>query len=124
MASSVPALPPLNGSKKKARRLDPAKAKARREEANPPAVFTHFTLNKDPECSKYMPYDEVAYPQLERPLNREQQYGEMETMWLQGFVDHTQTGEDKEIPFATFLETLQQAAIRDHSTCLVRPPRT
>ena len=89
MASSVPALPPLNGSKKKARRLDPAKAKARREEANPPAVFTHFTLNKDPECSKYMPYDEVAYPQLERPLNREQQYGEMETMWLQGFLTMT-----------------------------------
>ena len=111
MASSVPALPPLNGSKKKARRLDPAKAKARREEANPPAVFTHFTLNKDPECSKYMPYDEVAYPQLERPLNREQQYGEMETMWLQGFVDHTQTGEDKEMAasVAPFLQARHRA---------------
>ena len=96
MSSRVPALPPLNGPKKK-KRLDPAKAKAKRDEANPPAVFTHFTLNKDPECSKYMPYDEVAYPQLERPLNREQQHGEMESMWLQGFVDHTQCNEDKEM---------------------------
>ena len=29
-------------------------------------VFSHFVLNKDPEASKYMPYDSVAYPKITR----------------------------------------------------------
>mmetsp|Transcript_10885 Transcript_10885/g.33106 ORF Transcript_10885/g.33106 Transcript_10885/m.33106 type:complete len:284 (+) Transcript_10885:213-1064(+) len=73
-------------------------------------VFSTFTLNKDPECSKYMPYDEVAYPAL-RSKSRDGGAGggldpldgdvhlqegvamaEMDSMWMVGFMDHTARG--------------------------------
>ena len=41
------------------------KAKTKREQQKE-ELFSHYVLNKDPEASKYMPYDEVAYPSLVR----------------------------------------------------------
>ena len=39
--------------------IQPPKAKTRREQQKE-ELFSHYVLNKDPEASKYMPYDEVA----------------------------------------------------------------
>ena len=45
--------------------IQPPKAKTKREQQKE-ELFSHYVLNKDPEASKYMPYDEVAYPSLVR----------------------------------------------------------
>lgn len=66
-------------------------------------LFTTFTLNRDPENSKYLPYDEVVYPRLfNRPVEVRQRvspYGtvrvpplipaaELNSMWIVGFVEN------------------------------------
>jgi hypothetical protein len=51
-------------------------------------VFSHFVLNKDPEASKYMPYDSVAYPKITRAKPGPTAKAENDSLWLQGFLDH------------------------------------
>ena len=111
-------LPPVPGASKamsgnNARGNGVPSKKGKKKKNEPPQeVFTHFTLNKDPECSKYMPYDEVAYPRLpvagsaHAEAKRLAAQAEMETMWLQGFLDHTQQNEDTAVAksIAPFLD--------------------
>ena len=75
-------------------------------------IFTSFTLNRDPENSKYLPYDEVVYPKLfNRPREAQQLHpletvppvpgksdntrgldlvaaAELDSMWVVGFVEN------------------------------------
>ncbi|KAJ1446080.1 hypothetical protein M885DRAFT_273748 [Pelagophyceae sp. CCMP2097] len=74
-------------------------------------LFSHFTLNKDPAASKYMPYDEVAYPSLLRETRHGgggQAYAaeELETMWMAGQLDYERRTEMKRVAasFRPFLE--------------------
>lgn len=60
------------------------------KEKHPPQMFNHFTLNKDPEVSKYMPYDSVAYPKMDRGIAGPSHAAEMETMWMSGLLDYTE----------------------------------
>ena len=50
-------------------------------------------LNKDPEASKYMPYDEVAYPSLVRKARdvgelQESAPQELEHLYFAGHLDY------------------------------------
>lgn len=65
-------------------------------------IFSHFTLNKDPEASKYMPYDEVAYPSLLRKAHeagalQESAPEELEAMWMSGHLDYLRRTEMKQV---------------------------
>lgn len=65
---------------------------ARRVRKLPSAVFSHFELNKDPEASKYMPYNEVAHPNLLQPLG-----ASLESMWMAGHLDEARQTELKRV---------------------------
>lgn len=45
-------------------------------------MFSCFELNKDPEASAYMPYDQVVYPSL-----LSSPPAELDTMWMAGHLD-------------------------------------
>lgn len=51
-----------SSSRVKAKRKPKRRPRRRAEEEND--LFTSFTLNRDPQNSKYLPYDEVVYPKL------------------------------------------------------------
>mmetsp|Transcript_9918 Transcript_9918/g.20190 ORF Transcript_9918/g.20190 Transcript_9918/m.20190 type:complete len:962 (-) Transcript_9918:30-2915(-) len=62
-----------------------------------PGVFSTFTLNKDPDCSEYMPYDDVSYPRLRMKTGNEgQAFSELESMWMVGFIHHNKKTKDVE----------------------------
>jgi len=65
------------------------KLRGRAQPAKPPQMFNHFTLNKDPEVSKYMPYDSVAYPKLQERLGGAPLApAQLDTLWMSGLLDH------------------------------------
>lgn len=49
--------------------------------------FTSYVLNKDPSCSKYMPFDEVYFPKLFNEKNAVVGPESIDNMWLLGFQD-------------------------------------
>lgn len=59
-------------------------------------LFSTFTINKDRECSKYLPYDEVVYPRLfNRPKPdvgvvdaKALASSELHSMWLVANIEH------------------------------------
>lgn len=53
---------PRNHDDRKGQRRVRRRRRKRTEAEND--IFTSFTLNRDPENSKYLPYDEVVYPKL------------------------------------------------------------
>jgi hypothetical protein len=58
-------------------------------------VFNTFVLNKDPDCSEYMPYDDVSYPRLRQDKDRETQaFAELESLWMVGFLHHNKKSND------------------------------
>ncbi|CAM9262424.1 unnamed protein product [Chrysoparadoxa australica] len=87
--SSISSLPPVRGRQKKRRRKRP-------QGANQNDLFSSFVLNRDPECSKYLPYNEVVYPKLfNRPREAEakspsQASAQLDEMWMVGFLEETQ----------------------------------
>jgi hypothetical protein len=52
--------------------------------------FTGFVLNKDPSCSKYMPFDEVFFPKLFNETTKKTHPESINSLWMLGFEDHTQ----------------------------------
>ena len=62
-----------------------------------PGVFSTFTLNKDPDCSEYMPYDDVSYPRLTMRKTEAQAFSELESMWMVGFIHHNKKTKDEEM---------------------------
>lgn len=106
--SEQPAFVPRRNTRHRIRSLprrDPRKRRRRRrrrktDEQND--LFTTFTLNRDPENSKYLPYEEIVYPKLfNRPLGAGPQTpangtaetdnlgaaAELDNMWVVGFVE-------------------------------------
>ena len=67
----------------------------KKKEKKKTEMFNHFTLNKDPEVSKYMPYDSVAYPKMERMKAGPSHAAEMETYWMAGLLDHVEQSTTK-----------------------------
>jgi hypothetical protein len=59
-------------------------------------VFSTFTLNKDPDCSQYMPYDDVSYPRLQQQAKGTDSMSELESMWMVGFLHHNKKTKDEE----------------------------
>ena len=67
----MPELPKLPGASHRPHRLASLASRAKRsvgaaqrktqQQIKDEEIFSHYVLNKDPEASKYMPYDEVAY---------------------------------------------------------------
>ncbi|GMH72347.1 hypothetical protein TL16_g05891 [Triparma laevis f. inornata] len=57
-------------------------------------VFSTFTLNKDPDCSQYMPYDDVSYPRLQKQASGTDSMAELESMWMVGFLHHNKKTKD------------------------------
>ena len=55
--------------------------------------FATHTLNKDPSCAKYMPYNEVHYPKL---FGNDKMPPEIlqDGLWMSGFIDRALRGED------------------------------
>ena len=49
--------------------------------------FTGFVLNKDPLCSKYMPFDEVYFPKLFNRADADTGANTIENLWMLGFED-------------------------------------
>ena len=49
--------------------------------------FTGFVLNKDPLCSKYMPFDEVYFPKLFNAADAYTGPESINNLWLLGFED-------------------------------------
>lgn len=94
------------------RKRKPKRRRRKRTEAEND-LFTSFTLNRDPENSKYLPYDEVVYPKLfnrpreaRRPRRDDKSSffaptskasdealrlaaaAELDSMWVVGFVEN------------------------------------
>lgn len=78
------AAPQEKRRRRRKRPLDPEANKAQ------VPMFSHFALNKDPQVAKYMPYNEVAYPKLERINPSDQSNEELASMWMVGFLDHVE----------------------------------
>ena len=81
--------------------IQPPKAKTRREQQKE-ELFSHYVLNKDPEASKYMPYDEVAYPSLVRKARdvgelQESAPQELEHLYFAGHLDYLRRTEQKRV---------------------------
>ena len=49
--------------------------------------FTGFVLNKDPLCSKYMPFDEVYFPKLFNESEAAVGPQTIDSLWMLGFED-------------------------------------
>ncbi len=58
-----------------------------KEAAPQKQYFTGFVLNKDPLCSKYMPFDEVYFPKLFNGANADVGAETIENLWMLGFED-------------------------------------
>ena len=83
------------------RAVAPAKAKTKREQQHE-ELFSHYVLNKDPAASKYMPYDEVAYPSLVRKARaagelQESAPQELEHLYFAGHLDYLRRTEQKRV---------------------------
>jgi len=50
--------------------------------------FTGFVLNKDPACSKYLPYDEIYFPKLFNKTTQRSPPETLQSLWMLGFEDH------------------------------------
>lgn len=50
--------------------------------------FTGFVLNKDPSCSRYMPFDEVFFPKLFNKATKRAPPETINGLWMLGFEDH------------------------------------
>lgn len=51
-------------------------------------IFHHFSLTRDADTQKYMPYKRLAFPQLSAVTNKRTNVTELQNMWLVGFLDH------------------------------------
>ena len=51
-------------------------------------LFNRIELNKDPRCSKYMPYDEVFFPKIFDTGSRKDLPDTIHSFWMLGFQDH------------------------------------
>ena len=78
------------------RRKMPKRKRAGANNNTKPGVFSTFTLNKDPDCSEYMPYDDVSYPRLRMKQASGQAFSELESMWMVGFIHHNKKTKDVE----------------------------
>ena len=81
--------------------IQPPKAKTKREQQKE-ELFSHYVLNKDPEASKYMPYDEVAYPSRVRKARdvgelQESAPQELEHLYFAGHLDYLRRTEQKRV---------------------------
>ena len=77
------------------RRKMPRRKRPRPADGN--GVFSTFTLNKDPDCSQYMPYDDVSYPKLQAKVSHGgDAMSELESMWMVGFLHHNKKTKDEE----------------------------
>mmetsp|Transcript_3778 Transcript_3778/g.4155 ORF Transcript_3778/g.4155 Transcript_3778/m.4155 type:complete len:169 (+) Transcript_3778:97-603(+) len=47
--------------------------------------FSSFVLNRDPNCSQYMPFNEVFYPNLFNPLIDSNNPHSIDMVWMLGF---------------------------------------
>ena len=79
--------------REKMRKLD-LKALATKGDASTSPVkpenhyFTGFVLNKDPSCSKYLPYDEIFFPKLFNKATQRSPPETLQSLWMLGFEDH------------------------------------
>jgi hypothetical protein len=60
-------------------------------------VFNTFVLNKDPDCSAYMPYNDVSYPRLQNEKREKQAFAELESLWMVGFLHHNKKTKSEEV---------------------------
>lgn len=86
--------PPRLRNATKARKTKRERQLEKQESNN---VFSTFTLNKDPDCSQYMPYDDVSYPKLSTKKPSEQSFAELDSMWMVGFLHHNKKTKDEEV---------------------------
>ena len=63
------------------------------EQVETSEFFATHTLNKDPSCAKYMPYNEVHYPKL---FGNDKMPPEIlqDGLWMSGFIDRAIRGDD------------------------------
>lgn len=52
--------------------------------------FTGFVINKDPLCSKYMPFDTVYFPKLFNKTTAKAPPETLQNLWMLGFEDVAQ----------------------------------
>lgn len=52
--------------------------------------FNAYTLNKDPSCSKYMPFDKVYFPKLfnHKHIIEKTSPDTLDSLWMLGFEDY------------------------------------
>jgi len=86
-------LPSLAPKKSRYRKIAARKS----QHTHQTGVFNTFVLNKDPDCSEYMPYDDVSYPRLQTEKREKQAFAELESMWMVGFLHHNKKTKDKDV---------------------------
>lgn len=52
--------------------------------------FTEFVVNKDPSCSKYMPFDKVYYPKLFSNSSTGRAPNSIDMVWMLGFTHYAE----------------------------------
>lgn len=59
--------------------------------------FSGHVLNRDPLCSKYMPFDEVFFPKMFNPLTRSAPPHTIDQLWLLGFQHEASRPKEKSL---------------------------
>ena len=75
--------------------------------------FTGFVLNKDPSCSKYMPFDEVYFPKLFNKTTQRAPPECINSLWMLGFEDHIQRELQPKPPFVQAVTEMNIGTLSD-----------